>query len=74
MKQNDSRLDDIEELFDQADEDRDDCISLIEFRGLMLTLDRAMRDEAVATAFLQLDANHDGRVGFDEFRSWWLKS
>ena len=73
MKQTSQRIEDIEELFDAADEDRDDQISLTEFRGLMLTLDREMRDDAVATSFLKIDTNHDGRIGFDEFRSWWLR-
>jgi len=73
MKQTNQRIEDIEELFDAADEDRDDQISLTEFRGLMLTLDREMRDDAVATSFLNIDTNHDGRIGFDEFRSWWLR-
>ena len=73
MRPRDSRLEDIEELFDQADEDRDDQISLTEFRGLMLALDRQMRDDAVASSFLTIDTNKDGRIGFDEFRSWWLR-
>ena len=51
MKHTDNGLDDIEELFDQVDEDRDDQISLTEFRGLMLVLDRHMQDDAVATSF-----------------------
>jgi Ca2+-binding EF-hand superfamily protein len=73
MKRVDDRLDDIEELFDRADEDRDDQISLTEFRGLMLMLDREMHDDAVASNFLIIDANHDGRINFGEFRSWWLR-
>lgn len=73
MKQNNPRIEDIEELFDAADEDRDDQISLTEFRSLMITLDRKMRDDAVADSFLKIDTNNDGRIGFDEFRSWWLR-
>jgi Ca2+-binding EF-hand superfamily protein len=73
MKSASNRIEDIEELFDEADEDRDDQISLTEFRGLMLTLDRGMRDDAVAASFLEIDTNRDGRIGFDEFRSWWLR-
>ena len=74
MKHVDNQLDDIEQLFDQADEDGDDQISLTEFRGLMLTLDRKMHDDAVASSFLNIDANRDGRIGFAEFRSWWLRA
>jgi Ca2+-binding EF-hand superfamily protein len=73
MRHTSQRIEDIEELFDQADEDRDDQISLTEFRGLMVTLDRGMHDDAVAKSFLGIDTNRDGRIGFDEFRSWWLR-
>jgi Ca2+-binding EF-hand superfamily protein len=72
MKHASNRAEDIEELFDQADEDRDDQISLTEFRGLMLTLDRRMHDDAVARSFLEIDSNRDGRIGLAEFRTWWL--
>ena len=72
MKHTDNGLDDIEELFDQVDEDRDDRISLTEFRGLMLVLDRHMQDDAVATKFREIDTNRDGRIEFAEFRSWWM--
>jgi Ca2+-binding EF-hand superfamily protein len=71
MEYVENRLDDIEELFDRADEDSDDQISLTEFRALMLELDREMHDN-VATRFLEIDTNRDGRIGFAEFRSWWL--
>lgn len=67
------KIDEIEEQFDQADEDRDGQISLTEFRSLMLGLDRHMHDAAVTANFLAIDANNDGRIGFAEFRSWWLR-
>ena len=73
MKQHENRFEDVEELFDQADEDHDDQISLIEFRGLMATLGFAMREGAVAANFLKIDTNRDGRICFDEFRAWWLR-
>ena len=72
MKLTADRIDDIEELFDQADQDGDDQISLTEFRGLMVALDRRMHDNAVATSFLEIDTNRDGRISFAEFRSWWM--
>lgn len=74
MKQIEHRLDDIEELFDRADENNDDQVTLSEFHGLMLKLDRHMLANTIAASFLQIDANRDGRVGFVEFRAWWLKS
>ena len=73
MKPNESRIEEIEDLFEEADEDSDGQISLTEFRNLMLTLDRELRDDAVSAKFRKIDANHDGRVGFDEFRAWWLR-
>ena len=73
MKPNDSRIEEIEDLFEEADEDSDGQISLTEFRSLMRTLDRELRDDAVSANFRKIDANHDGRVGFDEFRAWWLR-
>jgi len=72
MKQLENRLDDIEELFDRADENHDDQVTLKEFRGLMLELDGHMLDNTVLTNFLQMDANGDGHIGFGEFRSWWI--
>ena len=72
MKNSEDRLDEIAEQFEKADEDADGQISLTEFRGLMLVLGRSMRDSAVTSSFLDIDANRDGRIGFAEFRSWWL--
>lgn len=74
MKHADDRLDDIAELFEQSDEDRDGLISLTEYRGLMLTLDRRRRDEEVTRSFLKIDSDHDGRIGLEEFRAWWLRN
>ena len=74
MRRNENRFEDIEEMFDEADQDRDDEISLTEFRGLMITLGRHQRDDAVAAAFEKIDTNRDGRIGFEEFRAWWLRA
>jgi len=73
MKQFDNRFEDIEELFDQADQDGDDFISLTEFRGLMVTLGRHTSEAIVASGFQEIDVNHDGRITFPEFRAWWLR-
>jgi Ca2+-binding EF-hand superfamily protein len=73
MKPQENRVDDITALFAQADEDGDDRISLTEFRGLMATLDHQMREDAIVSNFLKIDTNYDGRVGFEEFRAWWLR-
>jgi len=52
MNQLENRLDDIEELFDRADENHDDQVTLKEFRGLMLELDHHMLDNAVLARVL----------------------
>ena len=71
MNQADDRLDEIEELFEQSDEDGDGRISLTEFRGLLITLDRRLREPAVEEHFRRIDADHDGRIALGEFRAWW---
>jgi Ca2+-binding EF-hand superfamily protein len=74
MKPQETKVDSIEELFEQADEDRDGQISLTEFRGLMSSFDRHMREDAIVSNFLKIDSNHDGRVAFPELRAWWLRN
>jgi Ca2+-binding EF-hand superfamily protein len=66
------RFDDIEELFDQADEDDDDQISLTEFRGLMQEIGCFTHHDAWTTRFLEIDTNRDGRISCAEFRAFWL--
>ena len=73
MKKQADRIDEIEESFASSDEDGDGQISLTEFRGLMLELDRHMHDSSVTTTFVAIDTNGDGRIGFAEFRAWWLR-
>ena len=73
MKSRFDRIDEIEESFASADEDGDGQISLTEFRGLMLELNRHMHDSSITTTFVAIDANGDGRIAFAEFRAWWLR-
>ena len=65
-------LDEVEELFDQADEDGDGQISLTEFRTLMVELDRRKLRGAIDAAFAAVDQDRNGRIGFAEFRAWWM--
>ena len=74
MKHSESLIDDIEELFDRADEDDDDQLSPAEFRSLMLELDSRLHESTIAANFREIDTNRDGRLGFAEFRSWWLSN
>lgn len=73
MKKQADRMDEIQESFVSADEDADGKISLTEFRGLLLELDRHMHESSVTTTFLAIDSNRDGRIDFAEFRAWWLR-
>ena len=73
MKSQADRIDEVEESFAAADDDGDGQISLTEFRGMMLEIDRQMHDSSVTTTFLAIDSNSDGRIGFSEFRAWWLR-
>jgi len=72
MKDLADRIDDIEELFNQADADNDDAISLTEFRTLMQELENSMSASSVDACFAKVDADHNGRISLAEFRSWWL--
>ena len=72
MKDRGDQIGDIEELFDQADADNDDAISLPEFRTLMLGLETGTRASSLDATFGKVDSNHDGHISFAEFRTWWL--
>ena len=72
MKDRTDQMDDIEELFDQADADNDDAISLTEFRTLMQELQSGTTASSVDASFAKVDADHNGRISFAEFRTWWL--
>ena len=72
MKDRTDQMDDIEELFDQADADNDDAISLTEFRTLMQELQSGTTASSVDASFAKVDADHNGRISFAEFRTWWM--
>lgn len=74
MKHTADRIDEIEELFEQADEDGDGQISLTEFRTLMSGLVGGMSPTSLDTSFGKVDSDRDGRIGFAEFRAWWLRA
>ena len=74
MKHTADRLDEIEVLFDQADEDGDGQVSLTEFRTLMSGLDSYIPASSLDTSFAKVDSDHNGRISFAEFRAWWLSS
>ena len=67
------KLDEIEELFDQADGDGDGKISLTEFRTLMSRLASSLPPNSLDTSFGKVDGDRDGRISFAEFRAWWVR-
>ena len=73
MQFTDYLRDELEETFDRIDEDGDRNIGFDEFKSLMLELDERRTAGAILASFAAIDANHDGRVSFEEFRAWWSK-
>jgi Ca2+-binding EF-hand superfamily protein len=68
-------LAEIDALFARADADNDGQISFTEFKALVSDLDDAlMSDETLRIGFLETDADGNGRINIDEFRTWWLSS
>ena len=74
MKHTTDRLDEIEELFEQADADGDGQISLTEFRTLMSGIDSYIPADSLDASFGKVDSDHNGRISFAEFRAWWLRA
>jgi Ca2+-binding EF-hand superfamily protein len=73
MRSTDTLQDELEDIFERIDEDRDGIVSYTEFKGLMFEVGDLSSDDALRTSFARIDADHDGRIGFDELRAW-LKS
>ena len=55
------------------DTDQNGFIDEAEFAELVKSLGVDMSTTAVATAFLAIDVNGNGRIEFGEFSSWWTK-
>lgn len=57
--------------FQQADSDNSGKLDSESFKNLILSLGLGLNRREVETAFLILDKDGDGLIGYDEFESWW---
>jgi len=72
MTNDNDRIAEIEELFEQNDTDGNGDIDFAEFSALLADLDPQMPRAALEVGFRDIDTNKDGRINFDEFIEWWL--
>lgn len=71
-----ARMSDETELkaaFRKFDKDGSGFIDEAEFAALVTSLGVNLSPEKVATAFLAIDVNGNGRIEFGEFSAWWTK-
>ncbi len=73
MADAESRIEEVEELFEQNDTDGNGDIDFDEFAALIRDLDEPMSQQTLETGFRDIDVNKDGRINFDEFLKWWLE-
>jgi len=66
-----SRVEEIEELFEQNDTDGNGDIDLAEFASLMRELDDNILQRSLEIGFHEIDVNKDGRINLAEFLEWW---
>lgn len=63
--------DELEDLFDMNDADRNGRIDFEEFSRLLGDLGADMSKEELEIGFTDIDANGSGEIDFDEFAAWW---
>jgi Ca2+-binding EF-hand superfamily protein len=66
-----SRVEEIEELFEQNDSDGNGDIDFAEFASLMRDLDDNILQPSLEIGFREIDVNKDGRINLAEFLEWW---
>lgn len=67
----DDELAEIREIFSHFDHDSNGSIDISEFDALMRALDAQGSEEETNAGLEALDANHNGKIDFDEFVAWW---
>jgi anti-sigma28 factor (negative regulator of flagellin synthesis) len=60
--------------FQQADSNNSGKLDVVSFKNLILSLGMGLNRREVETAFIILDKDGDGLVGYDEFENWWKAS
>jgi len=63
----DDQLEDMRDLFKQADRDYSGFLSVDEFYGCLLTMGAQVTREEVVSIFTEFDANMDMKIDIDEF-------
>jgi hypothetical protein len=57
--------------FANNDKNGDGHLEMFEFEGLMLELGIELDAEELTSTFNLIDTNHDKKIVYDEFRTWW---
>ena len=65
---------DVKATFRQVDTDQSGYIDKEELRAVLQKLGGEVTEEEVDKCYGQLDENDDGKIDFDEFSKWYLKS
>jgi len=63
--------DEVFEIFRTYDRDASGSIDRAEFARLLEALGMEVSEEELAIALDIVDANHSGRISWDEFKAWW---
>ncbi|MBL8918404.1 MAG: EF-hand domain-containing protein [Myxococcaceae bacterium] len=63
--------DEVFEIFKVYDTDGSGSIDRAEFSRLLEALGQTPGEEELAIALDVVDANHSGRISWDEFKAWW---
>merc|ERR1712113_53772 len=66
--------DDVRATFRQVDTDQSGFIDKEELAAVLQKLGGAVNDEEVDKCYNELDENDDGKIDFEEFSKWYLKS
>jgi Ca2+-binding EF-hand superfamily protein len=71
-----SELDDVEheevfEIFKAYDRDDSGSINRAEFAHLLEALGQNPDEDELAVALDVVDANHSGKISWEEFKAWW---
>jgi calmodulin len=64
-------VEEIREIFEHFDKNRDGVIQRSEFAALLDALDADLTPEEIQAGLDALDENHNGVIDFDEFVAWW---
>lgn len=66
-------LDELREVFEFNDANRDGRIQFAEFAALLVGLEAGMSDDEARIGFDEIDTDDDEAIGFDEFVAWWTR-